>query len=544
MKALKKLIFAILCLSLFAAFMHTAAFACSADDSVAEQNEAFDEPVVITSDLFRVYDDVGYASSTSAAGIKLNTLEKYFYSEIENLIVSVASGSKSIARLTVTSGISDFSWTKEELGGTILNGGSLTTQANNTVVKNMNSAFDVHYILSTLLVEYPYEMFWFDKTGGIGYTYEMSATSNNLSIASITFFLYVSDDYSNPMVEYGVSQSKISEANSVLAKINAIVEEHKDKGDYEKLAAYKDEICDLVSYNFDALKEGTAYGNPWQLIYVFDDNPNTNVVCEGYAKAFKYLCDLSEFDRDIYCYITTGEMISNKSENHMWNIVKIGGSNYIVDVTNTDYTSGSGGFNLFLVGGVASNSGKTYTVSVNGNSIKSIKYVYAESQKNLFCEDYLVISGSEYQNHIDQHSFGSKWVTDGEGHWHECSCGARSEISIHTPASAATCVVKAVCAICNEEYGNLTEHSLTATGECRICGYTEGTFTPDDEENDNVDDDFEDSDEYDDEYEDDYDNEYDDDYTYDEEEQIVKPFYILFIEWLISFLKWLFGIKD
>ena len=36
---------------------------------------------------------------------------------------------------------------------------------------------------------------------------------------------------------------------------------------------------------------GLPYGDPWQLIYVFDDDPDTNVVCEGYAKAFKYEAD-------------------------------------------------------------------------------------------------------------------------------------------------------------------------------------------------------------------------------------------------------------
>lgn len=30
-----------------------------------------------------------------------------------------------------------------------------------------------------------------------------------------------------------------------------------------------------------------------ELIWVFDGDSSTNVVCEGYAKAFQYLCDLS-----------------------------------------------------------------------------------------------------------------------------------------------------------------------------------------------------------------------------------------------------------
>lgn len=46
-------------------------------------------------------------------------------------------------------------------------------------------------------------------------------------------------------------------------------------------------------------------------------------VCEGYAKAFKYLCELN----DILCLVVTGNAInsiSKMSEPHSWNIVKLG----------------------------------------------------------------------------------------------------------------------------------------------------------------------------------------------------------------------------
>ena len=36
------------------------------------------------------------------------------------------------------------------------------------------------------------------------------------------------------------------------------------------MESYKEEICDLTSYNYDAVKPGVAYGDPWQMIYVFD----------------------------------------------------------------------------------------------------------------------------------------------------------------------------------------------------------------------------------------------------------------------------------
>ena len=115
------------------------------------------------------------------------------------------------------------------------------------------------------------------------------------------------------------------------------------------MLAFRDEICELVSYNAAAAGESytDGYGDPWQLIYVFDGDDSTNVVCEGYAKAFQYLCDLS----GLTCYTVTGAMAGGTGEGpHMWNIVTLGDENYLVDVTNSDAgTVGQNG-GLFLAG--------------------------------------------------------------------------------------------------------------------------------------------------------------------------------------------------
>ena len=59
------------------------------------------------------------------------------------------------------------------------------------------------------------------------------------------------------------------------------------------------------------------------------------MVCEGYSKAFKYLCDLTwtGSDSEVACYLPTGTMDGG---DHMWNIVSIGGVNYLTDITNCD----------------------------------------------------------------------------------------------------------------------------------------------------------------------------------------------------------------
>ena len=104
--------------------------------------------------------------------------------------------------------------------------------------------------------------------------------------------------------------------------------------DYDKLLNYRNAICDLVTYDYEA-QQSPLYGNSYQVINVFDDDMYSNVVCEGYAKAFQYLCDLSDFDNDVECHTVTGVTDAGAGAGeHMWNIVNIGGSDgesYLVD---------------------------------------------------------------------------------------------------------------------------------------------------------------------------------------------------------------------
>lgn len=59
-----------------------------------------------------------------------------------------------------------------------------------------------------------------------------------------------------------------------------------------------------------------------------------NVVCEGYAKAFKYILD----DLEIPCVIICGEVVDENgiSQKHAWNEVYLNGKWYAIDVTWDD----------------------------------------------------------------------------------------------------------------------------------------------------------------------------------------------------------------
>lgn len=119
----------------------------------------------------------------------------------------------------------------------------------------------------------------------------------------------------------------------------------------EQYKAIHDYVCELASYNHEAAATGhiseahTAYG-----LLVDGDQ----VVCEGYSKAFKVLCDAV----DLPCMLVAGEAVSSGQfsgiSNHMWNLVLIDGGWYAVDTTWDDvdhYTlSPCPGMELSMVG--------------------------------------------------------------------------------------------------------------------------------------------------------------------------------------------------
>ena len=243
---------------------------------------------------------------------------------------------------------------------------------------------DSQALMNRLLSQMPFELYWFDKTYQVGETlsfsvgYSISASSSNNAYradVSFTVKMIVSKDYApfDTSGGYAVDSDKIGKINTAVANATKIVSDNGSKTNYDKLVAYRNTICELVAYNSTAANNtSTPYGDPWQLIYVFDGNESTNVVCEGYSKAFKYLCDLTWQDNSpaIECSLVTGTMAVNSSPGpHMWNVVAIGGSNYLVDVTNCDTGTVGAPDKLFLCGATENVPSKKYTATAGSQSI-------------------------------------------------------------------------------------------------------------------------------------------------------------------------------
>lgn len=300
----------------------------------------------------------------SASGV-LNDTELAIYNKLKAAVADIAAGRVSSTKVDVSAELNIESWLADDPGDEISD--ELMADA----TKRFAAAADVSKVLECLLVDCPYELYWFNKTsteavsGGVKFGFSIKTSDSDeqgkvwVSITNAYWGFSVASAYAGDEV-FTTDIDKTSAASSAVEAAWAVVDANAGKSDYEKLVAYKDYICEQVSYNYDAVSGSYAdgYGDPWQLIYVFDGDADTNVVCEGYSKAFQYLCDLSSFEGDVTCYTLTGSMIirvtigeetkSVVTPAHMWNMVNISGKNYLVDVTNVDESVPDG---LFLAGG-------------------------------------------------------------------------------------------------------------------------------------------------------------------------------------------------
>lgn len=295
------------------------------------------------------------------------------YNEVKPMVKLVADGTRASTIFEIPG-----TWTKPKsewgITGEVISADALTAEASAAI----DAAFNLDALMQRMLSEMPYELYWFDKTEGIGMSYGVSLSGEILTVKNLKLSMYISQAYAKineggaTYDPFTADTARTSAAKRAAENATQVVAANTAKSDYEKLKAYLDYIKAAVSYNNEAANtNATPYGDPWQLIYVFDGDKNTNVVCEGYAKAFKYLCDLSSFsESDLFCSLVTGTMtVGTSAGPHMWNIVTVGGRNYLVDVTNCDTGTVGAPDKLFLCGAAENVPSEKYTATAGSQSI-------------------------------------------------------------------------------------------------------------------------------------------------------------------------------
>ena len=341
--------------------------------------------------------------SSSTAGSRLTGTVAKLYDLLKTHIVEIANGNKSSTTISYTmeEAYAKTQFTFAELGVTTAfdDNGQLTQEAQDAIVSQIQ--IDTGALNQALSLDCPYELYWYDKTNGInvGYNYSLSFGSGYTSFSfsgtiEISFFVAAEYAVNGEAGTFEYNTAFGQNAKAAAEKAKQIVNKYASSTDREKLVGYGKEICGLTSYNTPASQGGFQYGNPWQLIWVFDGDPETKVVCEGYSKAFQYLCELTQFSGNISVISVSGVMAGGTGAgNHMWNVVRLdNGKRYLVDVTNID--EGTIGYpdQLMLAGYTSGNYADGYIFATAGGDIS---YVYNAETKNSFSVEALTIAGKD-----------------------------------------------------------------------------------------------------------------------------------------------------
>ncbi|MGN0435771.1 MAG: hypothetical protein ACI4D8_03980 [Wujia sp.] len=353
--------------------------------------------------------------SSAYNGSKLTGVNLAVYNSAKAQIEKIASGEETSTKIYVSAselGYEDVYWSAADLGVAAIYD-TTSDEICSDAVDALRTQLDYDYskVIYSLLRDCPYEMYWFGNTysvNNIPLTASYKDGEYKLSIGdSVYLGLEVSTDYKGAD-EFTVDAEKITAVNNAITNAKQIVTDAKYKSDYNKLNYYMEQLCDLNSYNSDAASDDYTggYGDPWQVIYMFDGDSTTNVVCEGYSKSFQYLCDMTSFNSpDIYCYTVTGNMsYTGGGGGHMWNIIHMDdGKQYMVDVTNCDGST----IDKSLFIGIPDRGDTDNGYIFNRSGSNTLTYVYDDTTKLIYRDAELTLSSVAYSVPADE-------PTDGE----------------------------------------------------------------------------------------------------------------------------------
>lgn len=189
----------------------------------------------------------------------------------------------------------------------------------NAIFENSKPALD------SLFFDTP-EIFWLD-TGNLSigvenasYTYSQTKKQYTLSIKSLKFTPAVIEAYGS-----------VETALLYKEKLETAVETYQINGDtcYDQLKSIHDSISLFTYYDLEGAYQTSAVGSLLE----------PGVVCEGYSKGMKILCD----NIGIPCVLVFGNYDATQNIAHMWNYVQMEDGNwYAIDLTWDD-TDGSNG---------------------------------------------------------------------------------------------------------------------------------------------------------------------------------------------------------
>lgn len=198
--------------------------------------------------------------------------------------------------------------------------------------------------------DYP-EIFYIDVT-------KLTLTTQTTSIGSFSTHKVdlSSGDNSNYFSKDIESQEEAQKRIKYVSNIKEqFIAQLKNKSDYEKVKLVHDWLIDNLEYD-----TSYSFENIHNVYGAFYDK---KVVCEAYARTFKYILDGVGVENVLVSGEATNS--SGSTESHAWNYVKVDNKWYAVDVTWDDPV-----------------------IEGNGKLTKKVKYMYFLKGSNMFFKNH------------------------------------------------------------------------------------------------------------------------------------------------------------
>ncbi len=180
--------------------------------------------------------------------------------------------------------------------------------------------------------DYP-DVFWLSGRGSTSYTVETDSNGNK----TVTFRYLLKNDKIDIRNEDYRNETSIKNAIKQRdSKIDEIISEVSGKSSEEKIKYFNKILTENNEYNTSS-DLNTIAADCRKCISALEGRTGQNgPVCEGYARAFKVLCDKV----NIPCVLVNG---ISRTGAHMWNNVQLGNHWYGVDITWNDPMGGAAG---------------------------------------------------------------------------------------------------------------------------------------------------------------------------------------------------------
>ena len=152
---------------------------------------------------------------------------------------------------------------------------------------------------------------------------------------NVTYNVYVDNgEQANYLTDEFNSKSQIDSAIAQIENTRNVIIADKTGNAYNDTKMVHDYLVDSISYDSSLSKEN--------IYNIYGALINKECVCEGYARALKYLLD--SIDVPSVLVIGKGTNSTGRTENHAWNYVQLNGNWYAVDTTWDDPVTTGGGF--------------------------------------------------------------------------------------------------------------------------------------------------------------------------------------------------------